>query len=303
MKLIGCAMTSPGTVCEYLDSMKMKYAIMPIGFKLAGADDDAEVKKVRAAVKKNSIILILTYSDFRSNLEALNGKNLKGKTVVIFAPVVRYRNIDNCHLLDVVTADIAMNQPYRFRPAEFSAFSTEIVDKKVTIKNEDYIAELIDNALAGSILTKLMTLIYQIPNSKTQNEYRDRIIGWFVKGDDKVETVKKLISDLPDKKLLNQLVELIENSDNYKKVFQHIADLNAKGKAISYSKISTKFEVSDFDLRYMISVASSLTFGEKLKEKPISEHYYGHERNAKKQRGVGATTSTSKGYKLKRRKK
>lgn len=300
MKLIGCAMTSPGTILEFLLSQKTKNYVLPIGVKLQDSENEMTLK-AREEIKKVSTILILTYPDFRANLEVLNSKNFKGKTVVIFAPVVRYRNITNCALLDVVSTDIAINQSYRFKPAEFSLLLNPPADAVVEIKNEDYIAELIDNALAGSILTKLMTLIYQIPNSKTQNDYRDRIIGWFVKGDDKIATISKMIADLPDKKLLAQLIELIENSTNYKKVFQHIADLNAKGKPIAYSKISTKFEVSDFDLRYMISVASNLSFGEKLKEKPIEDHYYGHGRNTKKRATEGTKPNVRTKVKLKKR--
>lgn len=282
MRLLGCAMTSPGTIIDYLEMNKTSYELMPIGFKLDPSNEKYEDLKSR--IKKAKVILIPTYADFQSNLAELNRKWMASKTVVLFAPVVRFRNIENCTLLDVNSVQITINQPYRFKPVELSALKTPdgFEPVPVKIKNQNYIAELINNALAGSILNKLMTLIYKIPNSKVQNEYRDRIIGWFVKGDDKISTIKALLDDLPNATIRDDLLELVKKSKDYKKVFQHIADLNARGKPISYSKISTKMGVSDFDLRYMISIANSIDFGAKLKEKNLSDHYYEHERNAKK---------------------
>lgn len=257
MMLIGCAMTSPETISSYLSGTNIPHYILPIGTKL----NDTTNKNTfiaRSGIKHNRITLILTYQDLRNNLKRLNKSRNNGKIFLVFAPVLKFRDLVNVTLMDVVSTDINITQSYKFKPADFSLLHKPAIDCFVEIKHEDYISQLIEKALSGSILTKLMTLLYQIPNSKVQNTYRDLIIGWFVLGDDKIKTVSTLISTLPDKKLLSKLIKLIEESKNYKDVFIHIKDLKSKNKIIDFDKLSVKFEVSDFDLRYMLSVSATM---------------------------------------------
>ena len=250
-------MTSPKTITSYLKDQKTKYCIVPVGTKLKDTDNKNTLL-IKEAIRHNSFILLLTYQDLKNNLSILNKSRYNGKRFIVFAPVVKFREIKNVTLMDVVSTDIIISQSFKFRPVDFSVLKKPVVDCVVTIEHEDYIAQLIQKALSGSILTKLMTLLYQIPNSKVQNHYRDLIIGWFVKGDDKIKTVSAIIATLPDKELLAKLSLLIEGSRNYKEVFLHIAELKAKNKPIPYDKLGEKFDVSDFDIRYMQSVSATI---------------------------------------------
>jgi hypothetical protein len=86
-------------------------------------------------------------------------------------------------MVDVDSLDPKLNQPYKFKSPDFNLFKPmKPKHHPVSIKDEKYLPVLINNALNGSILTHLMTLIYKIPNGKVQNDYRDKIIGWFVLG-------------------------------------------------------------------------------------------------------------------------
>lgn len=283
-------MTSPAKVADFLEKKNLSYSVLPVGFSL----DDPEYRKT---VLKHDYLLILTYSDFTKNLHLLNNKKLADKTFVLFAPVIRFRNITHVEMVDVDDLAPKLNQPYRFKKADFNLFKPVQghPNHHVEIKDEKYLPLLINNALSGSILTSLMTLIYKIPNGKVQNDYRDRIIGWFVLGDDKLSTIKAVIDTVQQAEVRDGLMKLIKASKNYKDVFKYIAELNAAKKPISYSKIAEKMNVNEFDLRYMISVAAKIEFGANLKEKNIADHYYSHARNSSKRKS--ATVKTTEGEK------
>jgi hypothetical protein len=261
---------------EHLGKTGKSFTAFPVGFNL----NDAARKKEAA---NSDALLILTYPDFTKNLELLNNKRLKDKEVYVFAPVIRFRNISGVYMLDALDLEPKLNQPYRFITPNFDVAATA-KPQTVEIKDEKYLPLLINNALTGSILTNLMTLIYKIPNGRVQNEYRDKIIGWFVLGDSKLATIKALIDTIKQTEVRDNLYKLVKASKNYKDVFNHIAELNRNKKPISYSKIAEKMNVNEFDLRYMISVASKLDFGANLEDKDLADHYFSHDRNASKRK-------------------
>ena len=234
----------------------------------------------------------------------MNNTRLKDKEVYMFAPIIRFRNIQGVSMLDALDLEPKLNQPYRFVKPMFS-IADGLQPSLVSIRDEKYLPLLINNALTGSILTNLMTLIYKIPNGRVQNDYRDKIIGWFVLGDSKLSTVKAVVDTIKQAPVREGLMKLIKASKNYKDVFNHIKELNASKKPISYSKISEKMNVNEFDLRYMMSVAAKLDFGDKLKDKDLSDHYFSHDRNAAKRKGsdTGDDNGRQKGSKLKPRKR
>ena len=257
MELFGCAMTSPETVTAYLSFSNKKFTILPSGIKLKKIGD-SKVDLVRKAIKKCDFLLVLNFSDFKSNIATLNGKLLVGKKVVLFAPTIRFLSLKNCKLLDVETTKLSLTNPFIYRQLDFERFKKSVVDSNVEIEQEPYVSMLINTALEGSILSKLMTLIYQIPNSKTQNEYRDHIVSWFVKCNDET-TIVEWLSGMPDNAVKEKLVQLVNQFKHYKTVFKHIAELESRKRPVNIPKICEKFHVSEFDLRYMLNIAGCLT--------------------------------------------
>lgn len=267
MKLFCFSMTSPATVIDYLKSNNKTFYVPVMNFNEAELDNGAE------------FIFLLAYTDFIKHLNVLNTAKYKNKCIILFAPVVRARELIGANVLDVFDLQPKLNQPFRFKTADFKTLVSDVAPKKVSIKDEQYLPMLINNALTGSLLTKLMTLIYKIPNSKIQNEHRDRIIHWFVQGDKKISTIKNIVDNIKQEEVRDSIFNLIKDSKNYKDVFMHISELNSNKKPISYSKIAEKFAVNEFDLRYMISVASKAKFGDEMKNVNIQDHYYSHDRN------------------------
>lgn len=258
MELFGCAMTSPETVTAYLSFSNKKFTILPSGIKLKKIGE-SKVDLVRKAIKKCDFLLVLNFSDFKSNIATLNGKLLVGKKVVLFAPTIRFLSLKNCKLLDVETTKLSLTNPFIYKQLDFERFKKSVVDDaNVEMEQEPYVSMLINTALEGSILSKLMTLIYQIPNSKTQNEYRDHIVSWFVKCNDET-TIVEWLSSMPDNAVKEKLVQLINQFKHYKTVFKHIAELESRKRPVNIPKICEKFHVSEFDLRYMLNIAGCLT--------------------------------------------
>lgn len=256
MILYGCGMTSPETIRDYLTSVGKSFAILPFGIKLADFNS-TKSSAARKQLRLSEFVLIQNYTDFRNNLKFLKSRTFPIKAI-LFAPVIQFRKIDGVHMLDVETLEVSLTKTFRFSPINFSQLQKTLPEIVVNINEEDYASVLIDTALEGSILAKMMTLIYKIPNSKVQNEYRDRIVRWFVRGDDKISTVATAIADLPDKKVQVLLLEIIEKYKHYKDVFKLIASHNKKKKKISFEKICEKYKVSEFDLRYMLNIAEGV---------------------------------------------
>lgn len=256
MELFGCAMTSPETVTAYLTFSNKKFTILPSGIKLKKTGYQ-KVDLVRKAIKKCEFLLVLNFSDFKSNIATLNGKLLVGKKVVLFAPTIRFLPLKNCKLLDVETTKLSLTNPFIYRQLDFERFKNSVVDSNVEIEQEPYVSMLVNTALEGSVLSKLMTLIYQIPNSKTQNEYRDHVVSWFVKCKDET-TIGEWLSGMPDNAVKEKLVQLINQFKHYKTVFKHIAELESRKRPVNIPKICEKFQVSEFDLRYMLNIAGCL---------------------------------------------
>lgn len=296
MKLYGCAMTSPHAILEHFKGIGITPMVLTI-------NDSFEDKAVASKALEAGVVLLLTYQDFKKNLEVLNKKKFKDLTVILFSPVVRFRDIRPIKMVDVVTLEPKLSQPYHFKEPDLT-FDVKKGNEAVLILNEPYLPLLIDNALSGSILTHLMTYLYRIPNAKVQNEYRDKVIGWIVYGDDSPKTLKGLLSTIKQVEVRKGLYDTVRDNIIYKEVFKHIAELNANKKPVSYAKIAKKFDVNDFDLRYMVSIASKIDFGEQLKDKDIKEHFYSHDRNsARSKSNQNAGEKIVKPRKLRKRKK
>lgn len=251
MRIIGSSITSPAVVVDYLDSQNCSYGIFPINFSLGNQD-------TREFALSKDILLILTYSDYKSNIKLLNNYRLAGKTLILFSPVVRFTSMLDVIMLDIENLEIMLDHPYKFKDPDLKSITATSKEVVLETSNDHYLPLLVETALTGSLLTHLMTFIYKIPNTKTQNIYKHKIILWFVSGDSKLSTIKEIISTILPVEVREGILNVIKLAKKYKEVFEHIAILQKERKHISFSKISNMFDVSEFDLRYMTSIAAKL---------------------------------------------
>lgn len=231
MQIFGFSMTSPALVLDFLHSNNQtsyicdSYQAIPTG---------------------TDFVISLSFYDFKHYRKVLE----QPKPIVVFAPALALRQIEGITLMDVKLADKPdLDRPLSYRRPKLSRL---LKKKKTTnlivITEQLYTTDLIETALSGSILTHLMTFLYKISNTKQQNDYRDSIIEWFVFGDGKLATIKRIIDSLKQKELRLGLFTLIKENIHYHAVFQRLKqepDLDL-----------SDLNVNEFDINYMLSVAN-----------------------------------------------
>lgn len=230
MQIFGFAMTSPAVVLDYLEGNGKNVYI---------CDNDKKIPAV-------DFVLSLSFYDFKHYRKVLGNS----KAIILFAPALALRQIEGVVMLDVKLASKPdLDRPLTYRKPKLSRL---LIKKKgpasIIITEQLYTTDLVETALSGSILTHLMTFLYKISNTKQQNDYRDSIIEWFVFGDGKLATIKRIVDSLKQKELRLGLFTLIKENIHYHTVFQRLKqepDLDL-----------TNLNVNEFDINYMLSVAN-----------------------------------------------
>lgn len=334
MRLMFTCQTAPHTVVDALIGRgynRKDIFILPYGDSLK-----ANKKKVEAA----EIVVLLGYADLHKNLALLNSSTLQEKTVIAFAPVVKARLFSPAVFLDVLDTRLKPGEGYRFKPfdvnllpsADAPAAKTKGVtaNQKVVRIDDDYLPLLIENVTNGSLLNRLMTLLYMLPNVAAQSKVKEVIVQWLVESgesfEDLVSEITKLLGHEKTKlseKYIEELRKLlVDDAKNYLEAFayirQHRAEfgdlqqqpdsdeesegkngsekVKAKTRAINYKKLTQLYQMDPYEIRYLLHIYSRINFGSRWVSKSVEDIYYGHERNSHK-RGTPRNGKQSIGQK------
>lgn len=256
MRLFGCALTAPEKVTDFLSQRGLAYDLVGLGRKIKNTDHD--------------YILCLSFADFKNNLEVFNSREFKYKNVVVFTSILKLRMIHPVFLLDVKSLTPDLTNPFDFTTPNLEvlcASSSEIQPHKSQLIEDDYLGQLIEDSSKGSILTSLMTLIYRIPTSKSQNECRDRIILWLYQDNKTLQDLERDLDWVRPLEVRSQLLEIVSQYHNYKKFFKSYRKLENKEQINqeSIEKAIKEFGVNEFDIHYMLSILSKIRENQKLK--------------------------------------
>ena len=276
MILFGCAMTSPVAVRQYLSKKKIPRKTLTIGTVM----DES--------YSSFPYILILKYSDFTRNLKVL--ESFEGVKVVLFASIVRLKNVQGLTCLD---ADLDVINNYRFNAPNYRLLSRK-TESDVEIV-DDFLPELINNFKSGSLLNGLMTWIYGIPSTNVQHRVTDMVIRWMFEGSD-IATLKVQLKKTLKTRSLDGLLEILEGEIgvNYTKGFRavgaQIREEAIKPKPINYKLLKKKFGIATYEARYCTFTYRKIRKPKNLDGKTVKEIYYDREENKKKRRRAPTTT-------------
>lgn len=132
--------------------------------------------------------------------------------------------------------------------------------RKVRIEKIDPVDSLMEQQL-GSILNPISSFLYTVRDPEEREKFRRTIFGWLISERKPTWLIGKVMrmggyNRVP--KALAGLVETVEQGDNPRKAFRQMVAAKQDGKPINYRKLSKTYQVSTFDMRYTMSVITSL---------------------------------------------
>lgn len=284
MKLFTCALTSPAQAVTALVKAGVykneKIFTLPVGELLKDPE-------VRARARGSSVLLVLTYEDFVRNLGMLNKWT---KDVIVFCSAIQAARFSSANHTDAL---IDRNNPatsYRFIPFKASAVR-DGSDTDTVVIEEEYLHKYIETVREGSVLNKLMTVVYRLGNASEQKRIREILLRWFVEGDGD----RKLLSQILAKEVKNKaehqaLVDICFSSTDYLAAFAEVNKYKRAGKQPNYKSVEKKFPGLDmYDIRYMLKSYEKINYSRDIAGKTLKQIYWGHERNSSKLKAKGKT--------------
>lgn len=132
--------------------------------------------------------------------------------------------------------------------------------RPIEINKIDPVTALIEQQLS-SILNPISSFLYTVRDPDDRKKFQRLVYGWLISERKPRWLLNKAMrmggyTKIP--KALAGLVETVEQGDKPRKAFRELMRLKHEGKPINYKRISRQYQVSTFDLRYTMSVITSL---------------------------------------------
>lgn len=281
MKLFGIASHSPLSVKKLVIEAykergeKCRVYSLPVGSPLN--------EKTKKSASKASV-LFLRQKEFLSNIDEFNSKKYYDKPVFIFSSILRLSEIEGINVLD---NDRLLNYSFRFLDLDKNDLSLACFKAKdsgeIKRPNQSFLSKLVEDTMEGSLLSPLMTMIYQLPASM-QTSFKSQIFDWLASSGNSqdLRTTLTRSRKLPES-YLDSILTLLEKKfvNTYRKAIRFVLDKKKDKKPVSYKQVMTKFAVSRYELTYIIMVLTKNKKYQEICGKTVEEIFYGRERNEK----------------------
>lgn len=257
--IFGICNSAPAVVLKTLVAKKIiatekDVTVIPLGSHLANREKPTK-----------KMLIALNIMDLVRNLSVLNTPKYKSHIVFVFASPVRLSELDNVVNLDMTKDPSAKGFGYQLSHkidiAKFRATIKQPVEKmQPVIRNEaEHLTVLTDSIKKGSLLTPLMTFIYSLPSSTLQTPVKIAVAKIIGKGLP-LSSLDKLVSQVSDYKLSvtakDKLMTILgsEVGQRYIDAFKHYRKLKREKSTASIPSIAKSFDVSPYEIRYLLSV-------------------------------------------------
>lgn len=276
MYCFGVSNHSPDAVIAFLQ----KNRIITQPSEVAIVTSGTRMKETRPL--KNKVVFLTNISDFSRNYKVLN-LIAGGKHVFVFASPLRVREYEGVTALDFVQSPEYRNMAYRLQSLDPAVLKRGSVTEVTNVKRKssDYLTTLIDSVKSGSLLNPLMTFIYMLPKASHQTPVKESIALGFLHNWNR----DKVFDDIHSKglqlgkKATQLLTDILESevAGAYREAFAEYRSSKKKSTP-NLGNISKKFNVSDYEMRYMLHVADAHAKINHTRGKAIS--YVGKSENA-----------------------
>jgi hypothetical protein len=232
-------------------------AVLPVGTLLT-----------RKSKASKSVIFICSIQDLLRNLDILNSVRFSEHKVFVFASPVRLNELSNVVNLDLLKDPAKKGFGFLLQPKINTLLLQQELKKPlakikpVERNSAEHLAILTESVKQGSLLTPLMTFIYTLPSSTLQNPVKQAVAKVICKGLplSKIEALLKTSCEYEITKAAKDKLFAILESDvgtNFREAFiAYNKAKKEKGSAVLTS-IAKKFDVSPYELRYLLSVLDS----------------------------------------------
>jgi hypothetical protein len=210
--------------------------------------------------KEAQVMLLPNVKMLSDNLKVIQ----KSKAVVLVfdCPVL-------CDYLKPITLlDVAKRSPsykYVFKPLEYEDFETHLrralrVKERVKIDKSyiDVIPKLLGEQLS-SVLNPIMTFLYRIRDTDRRQDYHKLIMEWLVSGAP-TKDLRKIVMGMGDfkrePKAMTTLIDYFEDEGaaNARIALKEAMDAKSAKKPVSFKKLSKKYQIDPYDIRYTLAV-------------------------------------------------
>lgn len=276
--IFGLCNTSPSVFANILITKNIltspnELAVVPVGTVLAD-----NTKPTR------STLFIVTIADLLRNLPVLNGKRYRNCSVFVFASPIRLVELTNIVNLDLTVDNSA-------KGFGFSLLSTDKIDwalfrRSMKVPNtsllevyreeREHLTYLTDSVKKGSLLTPLMTFIYTLPSSTLQTPVKLAVARILIQGLP-LSSLESVVSSLCEYKISSnakdKLVSILDSAvgKKYFDAFKFYCTIKKEKGSAVIANISKKFDVSAYEIRYLLSVLESTKVSTVKKKKAVTK--------------------------------
>lgn len=236
-----------GNTNIYRVSTIFRESLPDVKLQILGFEDDV---KPRAGA-----ILVPTLKLFVKHKKALEATNA---SVFVFDTPVLLDYLVPIKLLDAKKASSFKYKLYELSPSDVKEAVASKEKIKVSSKAIDVIPRLLGETLP-SVMKPIQTFLYTVPNTEHRVFYTKEILHFFASKKTSVEDLRaSLISLSKQKKSFSALDKILEflsegSSKNTKAVVVKVLKAKAKGKSVNVEKIATEYQVSSYDVKYILS--------------------------------------------------
>lgn len=205
-----------------------------------------------------NVILIPTVKLFIKHKKALDATKAH---VFIFDIPILLASVDPITLLDVKKVSNFKYKLYELTPEDIKA-AVASREKVVASHKPPEIITLLLSETLPSVMKPIQTFLYTIPVAQNRAFYTSEILHFFASKKTSIDDLRtSLISVSKQKKSFSALDKILDflsegASKNTKSVVIKVLKARAKGKSESVEKLAQEYQVSSYDVNYILSVLS-----------------------------------------------
>lgn len=213
---------------------------------------------------KKRIYLFLSHKTFRLNLDRVNSKHYTKAVGMLFSNPLVLHSYPEIIPIDFEESSSVHIDAFLLKEPDKSKMSLEPSSTLIVRERTDYLAKVLDKVCSfNSLLTPLMTFLYTLPNSTHQKPVKEIICTWLYNGgsyEDLENTLNSRKGELPLSAKHHARIRNIldsETAHKYKQALQVVSVYEDDSK-VPYREIVSSFNVSKYEIRYIISVVKSI---------------------------------------------
>lgn len=249
-KIFGVSNHTPEVLVQALVKSKIAQSHSDVGI--------IPVNSKLSATAKHKCLLFLTPADLHRNIPTLSTQSYQGCHAFLFANPMRVHELTGVTPLDFEANPEYPGFGFTLKSLSLAPVKCAKADSVVTRRNGKYLSKLIRYVQKGSLLNPLMTFIYTLPSS-AQGRVKTAVVKWLYLGKPR-SFLERILEDVASgaitQRTKDKLATILftDAGTAYQKAFAEFRRLKKEGSPVNIAKLAKTFDVSDYEMRYILSV-------------------------------------------------